>query len=75
MATAGKENETQRAGLARCEKELAELEAMGDDLPAWLSTLGQCDWMHEADIIAGRWNPHQRRRPNLQAEHKSGSTQ
>ncbi len=39
------------AEIARCDREQAEIKAMGDNHPAWLTTLGLHDWEMEKEFL------------------------
>jgi len=44
--------------LDRCNREQAEIKAMGDNHPAWLTTLAFHDWEMEKSFLVGRSRSH-----------------
>jgi hypothetical protein len=44
--------DVRQSAIDRCHREQSEIRAMGEDKPAWLTTLGLEDWEMEKRFIA-----------------------
>lgn len=41
--------------LERCRQEIAAVQDQKPKTPAWLTTLGQCDWIWELELLGGTY--------------------